>query len=83
MTYIENSEFFRDGYAFGTVGADTTVRFDTASDFHRRGTIFVSNATQSMTHDMSRAQVAGLRDALDHWLRFAPHFPADTEATDQ
>ncbi|MBF6138145.1 hypothetical protein IU501_34820 [Nocardia otitidiscaviarum] len=72
MSYIETSAYFRDGYAFGTLGADTTVRFDNSSDADpRTARMWISSAVHAMTHDMTVEQVAGLRDALDVWLKVA------------
>lgn len=71
MSYIETSAYFRDGYAFGTLGDSTTVRFDASSDFDlTKARVWISTAESGSSADMNREQVAGLRDALDRWLAF-------------
>lgn len=69
MSYIETDTYFRDGYAFSTLGADATVRFDNSSDPDPRAArMWISSAVHAMTQDMTVDQVAGLRDALNVWL---------------
>ena len=72
MSYTETATYFRDGYAFGTLGADTTVRFDDSSDpGQRKARMWISDTVNCMTDEMTVEQVAGLRDALDAWLQVA------------